>query len=60
MKQLLPVATPARTRQAVLEQLEGRRTLLLGAVLVLLLSGISVVLVPPILGRAVDVVSPGT
>ncbi len=56
MKELLPVATAARTRQAVLEQLEGRRRLLGGTVVVLLLSGIATVLVPPLLGRAVDVV----
>lgn len=58
-RELLPTATPARTRAAVRELVRDHRPLAAATVLVMLLAGLAVTLAPPILGRIVDVVVDG-
>jgi ATP-binding cassette, subfamily C, bacterial len=53
---LLPISTPARTRAAVGELLRGRWLLLAGTAVVLVVSTVAILTVPPLLGRIVDAV----
>ncbi|GAA5144106.1 ABC transporter ATP-binding protein [Nocardioides marinquilinus] len=58
-RQLLPIATAARTRAAVRELLRGHGGLTAATAAVMTLAALAVVLVPPLLGRVVDVVVEG-
>ncbi len=56
---LLPIATPARTRQSVGALIRPHRLLLAGTLVTLLAAAVAILAVPPLLGGIVDVAFTG-